>query len=114
MSSLPRTLVGHDFARVRPGLSGPRAGALGWLLAATLACALALAALRIDILRLRYALGEAIETEKTLAFEHRRHQATFEMLRDPSRLAALARERGFDRPTRILELRAESARTTTP
>ena len=112
--ALPRNLVGHDFARVRPTLPRPRAGLLGWLLVATITCALALAALRIDILRLRYALGESIETEQTLAQQQRQHQVLLETLRDPSRLAEFARERGFERPTRVLELRGDAVGATTP
>lgn len=112
--AISRQLVGRDFARVRPSLPRPRVRLLGWLLVATLVGALGLAALRIDILRLRYALGEAIEQEKQLGQLQRRHQATLESLRDPSRLAALARQRGFERPERVLELRADGARANTP
>jgi len=103
--ALPRDLVGHDFARVRPPVSRPRAGLLGWLLVATIVCALGLAALRIDILRLRYALADAVEAEKTLLGDQRVWTARKESLRDPSRLAELARERGFARPRNVIDLR---------
>lgn len=100
-------LVGRDFARVRLPASR-RARPLGWLLAAAFACALAIAALRIDILRVRYALGEAVSEEKTLVQALRRESAELEALRDPARLAELARERGFARPDRVLELGDEA------
>lgn len=97
-------LVGRDFARVRLSAHGPRMRPLRWLIVSAFACAFAIAALRIDILRVRYALGEAVSVEKALVLELREGSAALETLRDPTRLAALARERGFRRPDRILEI----------
>lgn len=105
--------IGRDLGRARPrGGSRLRGRPLAALLLAGLLCALGLAALRIDILRARYALAEAIHEEKSLQEAQRRHLARVETLRDPARLAALARKRGFERPERVLELRdpADGAR----
>ena len=71
---------------------------------------LSLAWLRIDILRLRYALADALEQEKQLLEERRATTAQLEGLRDPARLASLAGARGLTPPTRVIEL-APSART---
>jgi hypothetical protein len=99
-----RDLVGRDLARVR--LSGPRAPRpLAALLIGALVAGMGLAALRIDILRLRYALADAVDTEKRLLEEARVWTARKESLRDPSRLAELAAERGFARPRNVIDLR---------
>jgi hypothetical protein len=99
-----RDLVGRDLARVRiAGSRAPRP--LAALLIGALVAGMGLAALRIDILRLRYALARAVETEKTLLEDQRVWTARKESLRDPSRLAALARERGFERPRNVIDLR---------
>lgn len=107
-------LVGRDFARSRPLGSTLRAGALGWLVVVACVCALGLAALRIDILRMRYALGDAVQEERSLALERGRRTAQVESLRDPTRLAELARQRGFGRPERVLELRPQLAQGRQP
>lgn len=107
-------LVGRDFARVRLPASGLRTRPLRWLLVTGFACAFAIAALRIDILRVRYALGEAVTEEKALVQELRRQAVELEALRDPSRLAELAHERGFRRPERIIELHAGTRGPATP
>jgi hypothetical protein len=99
-----RDLVGRDLARVR--LSGARAPRpLAALLIGALVAGMGLAALRIDILRLRYALADAVETETALLEEARVWTARKESLRDPTRLAELAAERGFARPGSVIDLR---------
>jgi hypothetical protein len=99
-----RDLVGRDLARVR--LSAARTKRpLAALLIGALVAGMGLAALRIDILRLRYALADAVETEKTLLEEARVWTARKESLRDPARLAELAAERGFARPRSVIDLR---------
>jgi hypothetical protein len=103
-------LVGRDFARVRVAGGRRRARPIGWMIAAGFGCALALAALRIDILRVRYALGEAIREEKALVQEQRHLTVEIESLRHPSRLAEVARERGFAQPERVIDLRSGAAR----
>lgn len=99
-----RDWVGRDLARVRLS-RGPGSRPLAALLVGALIAGMGLAALRIDILRLRYALADAIESEKTLLESQRVWTARKESLRDPARLAELARQRGFVRPTRIIDLR---------
>jgi cell division protein FtsL len=69
-----------------------------------LAISLSLAALRIDILRLRYAMAEAVSVEKSLVDEHSALLARVASLRDPARLERLARERKMERPERVIEL----------
>ena len=96
-------LVGRDFARVRLAPPG-RQRFSGILLIAALVAGLALAALRIDVLRLRYALAEAVETEQTLLEEQSVWTARSATLADPTRLSELAEERGFERPARVIEL----------
>jgi hypothetical protein len=100
----PGDLVGRDFARVRaPGRLSARR--VVWLVAIVFASALSLAALRIDILRVRYALGEAIREEKALVQQQRQHTAELEELRNPSRLVEVAHRLGFAPPERVIDLR---------
>lgn len=96
--------IGQDLARVRLA-RGPGSRPLAALLIGALLAGMGLAALRIDNLRLRYALADAIETEKTLLEHQRVWTARKESLRDPVRLAELARERGFGRPAAVIDLR---------
>lgn len=110
----PGDLVGRDFARVRWTSKPSRASALGWLLITGFACALAIAVLRIDILRLRYALGEAVSEEKQLLHAQRQNTAKLETLRDPARLAELAHELGFSRPEHVIRLDSSSGETPRP
>ena len=112
MSRTPRAtsdLVGVDFARVRTATPRRRV----WLPAAllgALVAAMALAQLRISILHLRYALGEASAATRSLHEERSRQTARLEGMRAPERLAKLARERGFATPSRVVELREPGVR----
>lgn len=99
-----RDLVGRDLARVRLSV-GTTSRPLAALLIGALLAGMGLVALRIDILRLRYALADAIAAETDLQQNQRVWTARKESLRDPARLAELARERGFARPTRVIDLR---------
>ena len=101
-------LVGRDFARVRASTARLSTRRIAWLVAIAFACALALAALRIDILRVRYALGEAIREEKALVQQQRQQTAALETLRHPSRLVELAEKRGFAPPRRVIDLRRQA------
>jgi hypothetical protein len=74
------------------------------LFGVALAIGLSLAALRIDILRLRYAMAEAIGVEKSLIEERSVLLARVAGLRDPARLEKLARERKMERPESVIEL----------
>jgi hypothetical protein len=109
MSRSPRAgtpdLVGLDFARVRT--AGPRRRA--WLPAAligALLAAMGLAELRMQIFRMRYALGEASIETRALREERSQLMARLESLRGPERLARLARERGFAAPSQVIVLHA--------
>ena len=101
-------LVGRDFARVRAGTARLSTRRIAWLVGIGFACALALAALRIDILRTRYALGAAIREEKALVQQQRQQTATLEALRHPSRLVEIAEKRGFAPPRHVIDLRKSS------
>jgi hypothetical protein len=74
------------------------------LMAGALLAGFSLAVLRIDILRLRYALADALAAEQVLLERRSVEIARLEALRDPARLAALADERDLSRPQRVIEL----------
>ncbi|MDH3210865.1 MAG: hypothetical protein OEM05_00090 [Myxococcales bacterium] len=115
MASPPASsvLVGRDLAPVRR--HRPRGKRqFGVVLLGIVLAAFALAALRNDILRLRYGLGEAVSTQKALLEEHRELTAEVRSLRDPARLARLARQRGFGRAERVIDLRSATAGTDRP
>ena len=92
--------IGRDRAHdERIGRSARRG--LTLLLAAALLGALGVAALRVDLIRVRYGLADAVCAEKAL-FEKRRQAVTrVRALRDPTRLGQLAKELGFVRPSHI-------------
>jgi hypothetical protein len=75
---------------------------------------LAVAALRIDLIRVRYGLADAVREEKALLEERRQALARMRTLRDPLRLARLAADRGLSRPERIVDLPAAPERGTRP
>ena len=75
-------------------------------LVGALIAALCLAALRVDLIRQRYDLAEAMNTEKQLLEQKRLLTAQGRRLRDPARLARLAAERGFVRPERLIDIEA--------
>lgn len=97
------SLVGRDLATGRPR-KRRRARSFPALLVGTLLAGLFLTVLRIDILRLGYALGEALEAQRSLEREFRALTAEVRALRDPARLGELARELGFQRPARVVEI----------
>lgn len=70
--------------------------------------ALALASLRIDIMRMGYDLADAIAVEKALLEERRTLTAEVRALRDPRRLAQIARKRGLSRAENVIDLRGSS------
>jgi hypothetical protein len=94
-------LIGIDLAR---GPSRVRAGALIPLMAVALLAALTLASLRIDLLRIRYAVAENIDREQVLQAEQRSLTAEMRKLRDPVALTRRADELGFVRPERMIDL----------
>ena len=105
-----RSLIGRDFAPL-PRPAARRRRLLPVALIGGLLAALCLAALRIDLIRQRYELAAAMREEKQLVEEHRLLTARMRGLRDPARLAKLARERGFARPDRVIEIAAPGAST---
>ena len=74
--------------------------------------ALGVAALRVDLIRVRYGLADAVRQERALLDERRAVLAEVRALREPSRLAKLAKERGFVRPERIRTLTPTTAERT--
>jgi hypothetical protein len=95
--------VGRDFvARRAAGPALPRA--LPALIAGVVLAALAITALRVDLLRVRYGLGEAMREEKLLLEQGRALRARVGSLRDPTHLARLAPRYGLARPARVLDL----------
>lgn len=87
-----REWIGVDLAGM--GERGPSPAVLPLLMLA-LVVALAVAALRIDLIRTRYALAEAMAEEQALIEEQRSLIVRKRQLRDPAVLTGLARERGF-------------------
>lgn len=77
-------------------------------LAAAVAVALVVAALRTEILRTRYELARVAEEETRLLRERRELLVTVRRLRSPQRLAGVAAELGFAAPERLIELGAPS------
>jgi hypothetical protein len=65
------------------------------LLSLALLVALGVAALRIDLIRTRYALAEAMAEERRLIEEQRTLTVDLRRLRDPAVLAGLGHARGF-------------------
>ena len=93
-----RTWIGVDFS----GENGPRhAKRLLPLLVFALISALGVSALRIDLIRTRYAMASAMAKERTLIEEQRNLIVRRRQLRDPVELAVKARERGF-RPLSVV------------
>ena len=95
------TWIGVDLARVS---LAPRSRTFVPLITVALVAALGVSALRIDLIRTRYALAENLDQEKTLLEDQRALIVRLRGLRDPSVLAALARERGYRPAERVIAL----------
>ncbi len=87
--------IGVDFAGWVEWAAAPSSRTWLPLVALALAFALGIAALRIDLIRTRYALAEVVAEEEALLAEQRELIARKRQLRSPTVLARLARERGF-------------------
>ena len=74
------------------------------LLGVALVAALGIAALRIDLIRTRYAVAAAMDEEKALLEEQRALIVRKRQLRDPVELDVQARARGFRPPTRVFSM----------
>jgi hypothetical protein len=101
LSGERRDLVGRDLAE-RPRRTRRRSGLRLPLVLGAIAAALLLVTLRVEILRLRYALAEVASQEAELRERSRRATVEVMQLRDPARLRRLAGERGFRRPERVV------------
>ena len=93
--------IGIDFSH---GTRPRRMRMLIPLLSFGLIVALGIAALRIDLIRVRYAIAAAMTREEALMNEQRALIVRRRELRDPVELAVQARARGFRPPTRVLSL----------
>jgi len=96
-----RSWIGVDLSNDR-ARRGSRA--LLPLLVLALVAGLGVAALRIDLIRTRYALATAMAEEQRLLEEQRVLIVRKRQLRDPVALAVQARERGFKPPTTVFFL----------
>ncbi|MAG32986.1 MAG: hypothetical protein CL908_19080 [Deltaproteobacteria bacterium] len=74
------------------------------LLVVALVSALGVAALRIDLIRTRYAMSTAMTEEKSLIEEQRALIVRRRQLRDPVELAIQAHQRGFRPSAHVLTL----------
>lgn len=85
---------------------------LAWapLFAVAVVSLLGLAALRVSILRTRYALGAALQHETELRTRERSAAVASREQRDPHKLRELATRLGFARPERVIDL-ADEARS---
>lgn len=94
----PWILTGRDVSAPPPAhrrLAWPRPAALGAIAAGAVCAALLLVSLRMDSIRLRYALADAVRAEQELLDQQRRLIVQVRHLRDPRRLEALAGELGL-------------------
>lgn len=89
-------------------VSGRRIRVRGWLgwpvIAAGLVLALGVAALRVDLTRMRYALAAGLASEQQLLDEQRQLTSRMRALRDPAELTRRARALGFVHPERVIDL----------
>ena len=78
------------------------------LFAIAVVALLALAFLRVSILRSRYALGTTLQRETELLARERTAAVDVRIARDPHKLRELARRQGFARPERVIDLSREA------
>lgn len=113
MSRPARGLVGRDLAR-GPAPRPPARRLLPMALLGALLAGLALAALRVDLIRVRYGLAEVARERQQLVEERNGLTAALRSLRDPARLGRIARERGFERPERVISIAAPALASADP
>jgi hypothetical protein len=80
------------------------------VLSGAVCAALLLVVLRIDSIRLRYRLADALRAEQQLQEQERHLTVDVRRLRHPLRLAELGRGLGLGRPERVIELVAADPR----
>ncbi len=96
-------IVGRDFSAIAPTRQGLHRLAIA-AFASLLVVALGLSTLRNRIIDLRYQVAEVVREERDLLDRKRVLTVEMRRLRDPKRLAVEARQRGFRRPQRVIEL----------
>jgi hypothetical protein len=84
------------------------------LLGLALIAALGVSALRIDLIRIRYAMASVVERETDLLEEQRALIVRRRQLRDPIELAVQARARGFRPPRQIVVLHEPTSSSLIP
>ena len=82
----------------------PPARQIAVVVAGAVCAALLLVVLRVDSIRQRYRLADAVRTEQTLLEQQRRLSVDVRRLRHPLRLAELGRELGLGRAERVIAL----------
>jgi hypothetical protein len=80
------------------------------IFAASVLSLLALAALRVSILRTRYALAATLQHETELRGRERSAAVAAREQRDPHKLRELATDLGFARPERVIDLSGRAER----
>lgn len=103
----PWILTGRDVSAAAPPrrrFAWPRPAALGAIAAGAVCAALLLVSLRMDSIRLRYALADAVRAEQELLDQQRRLIVQVRHLRDPRRLEALAGELGLAPAACLIDL----------
>ena len=103
--SVKHSFVGRDMAR---GSQSATRIFRRWLPAALIGvflATLALAALRDELIEVRYAIVAAVDEEARLRKERDQWIARVQELRNPARLSALANEIGLARPDHTIDLR---------
>ncbi len=98
-----RHLIGRDFANDAPRSRIPIWWIPGIVVGGVFA-ALAIAHVRVELIGQGYKRYSAVERLQALEEEQRSLTARVRELRDPARLAALAREMGLSRPDRVIAL----------
>jgi hypothetical protein len=98
------TLAWFGAASPRWAAARPRRSLRALALAGGVAAALGIVTLRTEILRARQSLAERVAEEERLRGVRDELRVALRRLRHPDRLAALARERGFGPPERVLDL----------
>ncbi len=104
----PKDLVGRDFAGRGSTANRWRHRAAAVVIGLVLG-GLLLASLRMEIVRTRYALADALAQETRLLSLEREASVALRELRDPRRLRRLANQLGFVRPERVIELGTDLA-----
>jgi len=99
-------LMNVDFKQRVPSLNWQRLATP--LIVVGLAAGLILTTLRTDIVRMEYDLAATGAEEQALLDQQRRLIAEHRNLLDPGRLRQIARDRGFVRPARVIEIEDES------